>query len=64
MLKVSKSAQLVGGKHTQFEYAIANNIIYYDISLVDCAIGKSGKNCPGWLNGLSISSPNVFIPPL
>jgi hypothetical protein len=62
VLKVSRSNQLVGGKQTQFEYAIADNKIYYDISFVDCAIGKSGKNCPGWHTGLSISSPNVGSP--
>jgi hypothetical protein len=59
VLKVSRSNQLVGGKQTQFEYAIADNKIYYDISFVDCAVGKSGENCPGWHTGLSISSPNV-----
>lgn len=56
--KVSKSSQLVGGKHTQFEYSIINNQLWFDISFVDCAQGESSSNCPGADGGLSMSSPN------
>ncbi|KAF2795954.1 hypothetical protein K505DRAFT_323675 [Melanomma pulvis-pyrius CBS 109.77] len=57
VLKVSRTDQLVGGQQTQFEYATSNNVIYYDISFVDCAVGESAANCPGWDNGLNIGSP-------
>ncbi|KAF2464563.1 uncharacterized protein BDR25DRAFT_296495 [Lindgomyces ingoldianus] len=56
-LKISNSNQLQGGKQTQFEYAIANNQIYYDISFVDCAKGNNADNCPGHAHGLRIDSP-------
>jgi hypothetical protein len=59
VFKVSESDQLIGGKHTQFEYAIANNQIYYDISFVDCAKGESAANCPGHAKGLKMYSTNV-----
>jgi hypothetical protein len=59
VLKVSLSDQLQGGKQTQFEYAIGDNQIYYDISFVDCAIGESASNCPGWEGGLNMDSPEV-----
>jgi len=36
-LKVSGGPHLLPGHHTQFEYAVANNVIYYDINFVDCA---------------------------
>lgn len=55
-LKISRTNQLKAGQHTQFEYAIANNIIYYDISYVDCAKGKSAANCPGHKQGHMIDS--------
>ena len=57
-IKVSRSEQLLGGHHTQFEYAISNNVLYYDISLVDCAVGQDASNCPGHIAGLEIYSPN------
>lgn len=57
-LKVSKSNQLVAGKHTQFEYSIVNNQLWFDISFVNCANGESSANCPGADAGLSMSSPN------
>jgi hypothetical protein len=56
--KISKSNQLVSGKHTQFEYSIINNQLWYDISFVNCASGQSSANCPGADGGLSMSSPN------
>jgi hypothetical protein len=56
--KISKTNQLVGGKHTQFEYSIINNQMWYDISFVNCAQGESSANCPGADGGLAMSSPN------
>ena len=61
VFKVSDTDQLVGGAHTQFEYAISNNQLYYDISFVDCAKGDSAASCPGHAQGLSIYSPDVCI---
>jgi hypothetical protein len=58
-LKVSKSNQIVGGAHTQFEYSIVNGQIWYDISFVDCAAGQSADKCPGHAEGLSMNSPNA-----
>ncbi|KAH8712148.1 hypothetical protein GQ44DRAFT_742542 [Phaeosphaeriaceae sp. PMI808] len=55
-LKVSKSDQLVAGAHTQFEYSLINNQIWYDISFVNCAKGNSADNCPGHDKGLSMDS--------
>ncbi|KAH7117696.1 hypothetical protein B0J11DRAFT_468169 [Dendryphion nanum] len=55
-LKVSRTNQLQSGKHTQFEYAIAKDTIYYDISYVDCAKGNSAKDCPGHEKGHMIDS--------
>ncbi|KAK7182525.1 hypothetical protein DPSP01_014114 [Paraphaeosphaeria sporulosa] len=57
-LKVSRTLQLIGGHHSQFEYAISNNVMYYDISFVDCAKGQDASNCPGHVAGLEIYSPN------
>jgi hypothetical protein len=59
VLKVSRTDQLLGGQQTQFEYAMSNNMIYYDISFVDCATGTTAQNCPGWDMGLNIGSPEV-----
>jgi hypothetical protein len=61
VFKASKTPQIVNGKHTQFEYAIepAQNMIYYDISYVNCAQGKSAANCPGHERGHAITSPQV-----
>lgn len=56
-LKISKTDQLVNGKHTQFEYSIADSNIWYDISFVDCAKGESASNCPGHDKGLAMDSP-------
>lgn len=56
-IKVSRTPQLVGGHHTQFEYSMSNNVLYYDISLVDCAKGRDARNCPGHVAGLEIYSP-------
>jgi hypothetical protein len=61
VFKVSTSEQLVGGAHTQFEYAISNDQLYYDISFVDCAKGESASDCPGHDRGLAMYSPNVRI---
>lgn len=58
-VKVSKSDQLVAGKHTQFEYAITNNQLWYDISFVNCANGQDASNCPGHEMGLAMDSPNA-----
>jgi hypothetical protein len=58
-LKVSKSDALVAGEHTQFEYSIVNNQLWFDISFVNCANGESSANCPGADGGLSMSSPNT-----
>jgi hypothetical protein len=55
-LKISNSSQLVGGAHTQFEYSLINNQIWYDISFVDCAKGQSAGSCPGHDLGLAIDS--------
>lgn len=57
-LKVSKTDALVAGKHTQFEYSIVNNQLWFDISFVNCANGESSASCPGADAGLSMSSPN------
>lgn len=61
VFKVSRTHELVKGHHTQFEYAVnvTSNMLYYDISYVDCAQGKSGANCPGWELGHAIDSPEV-----
>ncbi|KAH6642547.1 hypothetical protein C7974DRAFT_430978 [Boeremia exigua] len=56
-LKISKTNQLVGGQHTQFEYSIAGGDIWYDISFVDCAKGESANDCPGHDKGLAMDSP-------
>jgi hypothetical protein len=55
-LKISNSSQLVGGAHTQFEYSLINNQIWYDISFVDCAKGQSADSCPGHDLGLAVDS--------
>jgi hypothetical protein len=57
-LKVSKSNALEAGKHTQFEYSIVNNELWFDISFVNCANGQSSSSCPGADGGLTMSSPN------
>ncbi|KAL5115001.1 hypothetical protein ACEQ8H_007110 [Pleosporales sp. CAS-2024a] len=57
-LKVSKSDTLLAGQQTQFEYSIINNQLWFDLSFVNCAQGKSSANCPGADGGLSMSSPN------
>lgn len=57
-LKVSNTNQLQNGKHTQFEYSIVNNQLWFDISFVNCAVGDSSANCPGAAGGLAMSSPN------
>lgn len=57
--KVSKTNSLVAGAHTQFEYTIANNLVWFDISLVDCAKGKDASACPGHTEGLAMDSPNA-----
>jgi hypothetical protein len=57
-LKVSKSSALEAGKHTQFEYSIVNNELWFDISFVNCANGQSASSCPGADGGLTMSSPN------
>jgi hypothetical protein len=56
-LKISKTNKIVGGHHTQLEYVVAANQLWFDISLVDCANGNSGANCPGWDMGLAVDSP-------
>ncbi|KAF2688875.1 hypothetical protein K458DRAFT_292869 [Lentithecium fluviatile CBS 122367] len=58
VFKVSNSDQIVGGAHTQFEYAISNDQLYYDLSFVDCAKGESASDCPGHAKGLAMYSPN------
>ncbi|ORX94825.1 hypothetical protein BCR34DRAFT_550131 [Clohesyomyces aquaticus] len=63
-LKISNTDQLLGGQQTQFEYAIANNQVYYDISFVDCAKGDSAADCPGHDKGLVIDSPLGACGPL
>lgn len=57
-LKVSKSNALLAGQHTQFEYSIVNNQMWFDISFVNCAKGQSSASCPGADAGLSMTSPN------
>lgn len=57
-IKVSNTNQLQNGKHTQFEYSIVNNQMWFDISFVNCAVGESSANCPGAAGGLAMSSPN------
>ena len=46
---------------THFEYAVIpdQNLLYYDISYVNCADGESASNCPGHEGGHKISSPSV-----
>jgi hypothetical protein len=57
-IKVSKTNQLLNGQHTQFEYSITNNQLWFDISLVNCANGQGAANCPGHAQGLAMNSPN------
>lgn len=57
-VKISKTNQIVDGQHTQFEYTITNNQLWYDISFVNCAQGSSASNCPGHDGGLAMDSPN------
>ncbi|CBX96874.1 hypothetical protein LEMA_P100050.1 [Plenodomus lingam JN3] len=57
--KISKTNQLVSGAHTQFEYSIVNNNVWFDISLVDCAKGENASACPGQAEGLAMDSPNA-----
>ncbi|KAH7392904.1 hypothetical protein BKA66DRAFT_509926 [Pyrenochaeta sp. MPI-SDFR-AT-0127] len=56
-MKISKTNGLVGGAHTQFEYSIVNDQLWYDISFVDCAKGESASDCPGHDLGLAMDSP-------
>lgn len=56
--KISKTDQLLGGAHTQFEYSIVDNRIWFDVSLVDCAHGQDASACPGHAEGLAMDSPN------
>jgi hypothetical protein len=56
--KISKTASIQAGKHTQFEYAISNNQIWYDISFVDCVKGGWAGNCPGHAEGLGVYANN------
>lgn len=56
-LKISRTNQLIAGQHTQFEYSIADDNIWYDISFVDCAKGSSASDCPGHDMGLAMDSP-------
>jgi hypothetical protein len=58
-LKVSKTNQLLSGQHTQFEYSIVNNQLWFDVSFVDCATGNGASSCPGHAEGLSMTSPNT-----
>ncbi|KAF1976292.1 hypothetical protein BU23DRAFT_629974 [Bimuria novae-zelandiae CBS 107.79] len=53
--KISHTPQLLDGHHTQFEYAVADNILYYDILLVNCAKGSDASACPGHVAGLEIT---------
>jgi len=55
-LKISNTDQIVAGAHTQLEYTITAGQLWYDISLVDCATGQSGQDCPGWDKGLAINT--------
>ncbi|RMZ67137.1 bys1 domain-containing [Pyrenophora seminiperda CCB06] len=57
-LKICKSSELAAGKHTQFEYTPANGQMWYDISFVDCAQGKSASDCPGHDEGLTMRGSN------
>jgi hypothetical protein len=57
-MKISKTPTIVADKHTQFEYAISNNQIWYDISFVDCAVGCSAANCPGHADGVGVYASN------
>jgi hypothetical protein len=57
-MKISRTSSIVPGKHTQFEYAINSNQIWYDISFVDCARGSSASNCPGHTDGLGVYANN------
>ncbi|PVI01782.1 hypothetical protein DM02DRAFT_524252 [Periconia macrospinosa] len=50
VIKVSKTNQIVNGKHTQFEYTVGDKL-WYDISYVNCAKDKSADNCPGHEKG-------------
>ncbi|KAF2188057.1 hypothetical protein K469DRAFT_704331 [Zopfia rhizophila CBS 207.26] len=63
-MKISKTNGLEAGKITQLEYAIRSDQIYYDISFVDCAKGKSAANCPGHDKGIRIDSPESTCRPL
>lgn len=53
-MKISTTSSLSAGKQTQFEYSVAGNQIWYDISFVDCASGNDASNCPGHKDGLSM----------
>ncbi|KAF3000819.1 hypothetical protein E8E13_006594 [Curvularia kusanoi] len=56
-LKISKTNELIAGRHTQLEYSIAGGNLWYDISFVDCAKGGSASDCPGHDLGLAMDSP-------
>lgn len=58
-VKVSTTNTLIGSPHTQFEYSVVNNTIWYDISFVDCAKGKNASSCPGHAEGVAMDSPNA-----
>jgi len=57
--KVSKTNKLIGGAHTQFEYSIVKNLVWFDISLINCVKGKDASACPGHSQGLAMGSPNA-----
>lgn len=52
---MSATDSIVAGKHTQLEYTIGGNQVWYDISFVDCAVGDSASNCPGHDGGIKIT---------
>jgi hypothetical protein len=53
-IKVSKTPDM--SNIMQFEYALANGLVYYDISLLNClgtgANSHDASDCPGWKDGL------------
>ncbi|CAI6327684.1 unnamed protein product [Periconia digitata] len=53
-VKISNTEMLQAKHHTQFEYTIKNDRLWYDLSFVDCALDKSSANCPGAEKGLKM----------
>ncbi|KAF2877689.1 hypothetical protein BDV95DRAFT_614802 [Massariosphaeria phaeospora] len=63
--KISKTEEIIEMKHVQAEYTFEAGLLYYDISLINCADlkAKDGSNCPGFEGGLRLASPEASCKP-